>query len=66
MATTRRFKIVDSTSNINLGKVFSLEDVETLRVVEIPKISNKLLNVYYRNNILKLQNNHITYRCVEI
>lgn len=66
MATIRQFKVVDSTSNINLGKVFSLEDVETLKVVEIHKLSNKLLNVYYYNNKLKLQNNHMTYICVEI
>lgn len=66
MVTTRQFKVVDSTSNINLGKVFYLENVETLKVVDIPKLSDKLLNVYYYNNKLKLQNNHMTYMCVEI
>lgn len=67
MSTTKNFKVTDSTADVNLGKTFYLQDVETLKVVNIPILSEDTLKVkYYAIGKLQLQNTHVTYRCVEI
>ena len=61
------FKIKDSTNNKSINTIIELNSFKKNDTLLLRELSDDALRVVsYKNGILKLQNEHITYICVKL